>query len=188
MCVMEFQEVLRRRRMVRSFVDRPLDPAAVDRILDCGRRGPSAGFTQGFEFLVLEGPGQTGRFWEATRSADDRDDPEWAGLLRAPLLIVPLAHREAYLDRYAEADKGWTDKDEARWPVPYWLVDTSFAALLILLAVVEEGLGALFFSIEGIDGFRRAFDVPAGYEPVGGIAVGHPAPGGPAGVTAPAAP
>ena len=41
----------------------------------------------------------------------------------------------------AAADKGWTDRDESRWPVPYWYIDTGFTALLILLAVVDEGLG-----------------------------------------------
>ena len=66
---------------------------------------------------------------------------------RAPLLIVALSHRQAYLDRYAEADKGWTDKDEARWPVPYWHIDTGFAALLMLLTVVDEELGACFFGV-----------------------------------------
>jgi carbon monoxide dehydrogenase subunit G len=30
-------------------------------------------------------------------------------------------------------DKGWTDRDEARWPVPFWQIDTGMAALLILL-------------------------------------------------------
>ena len=67
----------------------------------------------------------------------------------APVVIVPLAHKDAYLDRYAEPDKGWTDRDEARWPVPYWHVDTGMAALLILQTAVDEGLGACFFGIPG---------------------------------------
>ena len=174
---MEFREVIRRRRMVRSFLDRPLDEASVQRIIDCARRGPSAGFSQGFEFLILEGPQQTGRYWDATFPPQDRHDAVWAGLLRAPLLIVALTHKQAYLNRYAEADKGWLDKDEARWPVPYWLVDTSFAAMLILLAAVNEGLGAVFFGIQdGIVDFRQAFRVPEQYSPIGAIAIGHPAP------------
>jgi nitroreductase len=97
---------------------------------------------------------------------------------RAPLLIVALSHREAYLDRYAAPDKGWTDKDEARWPVPYWHIDTGFAALLMLLTVVDEGLGACFFGIppEQIPGFRAAFGVPEAYMPIGVVSVGYRAP------------
>ena len=171
---MDYGEIVQRRRMVRRFLDRPVDAPSVDRILDVARRGPSAGFTQGFEFLVLEGPEQTERYWEATFPAAERHDPEWPGILPAPLIIVPLAHKQAYLDRYAE--RGWVDKAEGHWPVPYWLVDTSFAALLILLTVVDEGLGAVFFGIEGIDRFRHAFGVPEAYLPIGAVVIGHPAP------------
>jgi hypothetical protein len=72
----------------------------------------------------------------ATESADPA---EVTALSTAPLVIVPLACKDAYLDRYAEPGKGWTDRDEARWPVPYWYIDTGFTALLILLSVVDQG-------------------------------------------------
>ena len=95
---------------------------------------------------------------------------------RAPLLVVPLSHKDAYLDRYAEPDKGWSDRDESRWPVPYWHVDAAFATLLMLLTAVDAGLGALFFGVFRPDDLRDEFAVPAGYEPVGALAVGHPLP------------
>jgi nitroreductase len=97
---------------------------------------------------------------------------------RAPLIVVPHADRSAYLDRYAEPDKGWTDRDEARWPVPYWYVDTGFAALLMLLTAVDEGLGACFFGIppERTGSFRAAFGVPGEVVPIGALAIGYPAP------------
>ena len=93
---------------------------------------------------------------------------------RAPLLIVPMSDKSAYLDRYAEPDKGWTDRDEARWPVPYWDVDAGMAALLMLLTAVDEGLGACFFGIppERLDAFRAAFGVPDGV-PAGRLRVGR---------------
>ena len=69
------------------------------------------------------------------------------GMRTAPVVIVPLASKAAYLDRYALPDKGWTDRDEARWPVPYWDVDVGMASLLMLLTAVDEGLGACFFGI-----------------------------------------
>ena len=175
---MEFQDVVRRRRMVRNYEERPLPAGALDRILDNAVRAPSAGFSQGWAFLVLEGPDETSRFWDATFPPDDRDGFAYPGLFTAPAIVVPLSHKDAYLDRYAEPDKGWTDRDERRWPVPYWHIDTGMAALLILQTAVDLGLGALFFGIfpERLDGFRRAFDVPDAYTPIGAITIGHPAP------------
>ncbi len=175
---MEFQEVVRQRRMVRNYQDRPLPPGALDRMLANAVRAPSAGFSQGWAFLVLEGSQETGRFWEATFSGRSRDDFAWPGLFRAPAIVVALSHKDAYLDRYAEEDKGWSDRDERRWPVPYWHVDTGFAALLMLLTAADSGLGASFFGIfpEQLSGFREAFGVPDDHTPVGAMTVGHPAP------------
>jgi nitroreductase len=62
--------------------------------------------------------------------------------------------------------------------VPYWYIDTGFAALLILLAVDEE-LGAVFFGIHPaiMADFRMRFGVPAEWTPIGAIAIGYPDPG-----------
>jgi len=92
--------------------------------------------------------------------------------------VVALSHKDAYLDRYAEEDKGWPDRDENRWPVPYWHIDTGSAALLMLLTAVDAGLGASFFGIfpDQLTAFRQAFAVPDDHTPVGAITVGHPAP------------
>jgi nitroreductase len=174
---MEFQDVVRRRRMVRNFDPRPLPATAVERILANAQRAPSAGFSQGWAFLVLEGPEETARFWDATfADRDARSRFRWPGLFDAPLIVVPLAHKQAYLERYAEPDKGWTDRDERRWPAPYWDIDTGFAALLMLLTAVDEGLGALFFGITERDAFRAAFGVPESHAPIGALAIGRPLP------------
>ena len=176
---MEFQEVVRRRRMVRRYdPDRPVDAAVVDRMLANAVRAPSAGFSQGWAFLVLDEPADVARFWSATSpEGGDADEPSgWLrGMRTAPVVVVPLSHKDAYLDRYAQPDKGWTDRDEARWPVPYWHVDTGMAALLILQTAVDEGLGACFFGIppERTAAFRTEFGVPEGYTPIGAITVGH---------------
>jgi nitroreductase len=172
---MEFDTVLRRRRMCRSFKDRPLPPEVVDRILAAARRAPSAGFSQGWAFVVLEGPEQTGRFWEMASEPEWRAKPNWPGLLRAPVIILPLTHEQAYRDRYSEPDKGAIPPEDQVWPVPYWLVDTSMATLLILLAAVNEGLGALLFDVHhGRQALLADLDVPGGYEPIGAIAIGYP--------------
>lgn len=163
--------------MVRSFESRPLPPSAVERILANARRAPSAGFSQGWAFLVLEGESQTGEYWDAVGPADP-ESFRWQDLYKAPLLIVCLSHKAAYLDRYAESDKGWTDRSEAHWPAPYWDIDTGMAALLILLTAVDLGLGALFFGIppEKIQRFRSAFGVPEALSPIGTVAIGYAKP------------
>ena len=174
---MDFDDVVRRRRMVRNFDDRPIDPQTVDRLLANAVRAPSAGFTQGWAFLVLEGPEQTERFWEASAPPDhDRARRRWPGVLRAPLIVVCLASERSYRERYAEADKAWSGRAGGAWPVPWWYVDCAFAALLLLLTAVDAGLGALFFGVTDHDGLRAAFGVPADHVPVGAVAVGHPLP------------
>ena len=175
---MDFTDVVRRRRMVRSYTDDPVDPAAVERMLSHALRAPSAGFSQGWAFLLLNDPLSVKTFWQVTTSPGETPDQWLAGMRRAPVIIVPLAHKAAYLDRYAEPDKGWTDRDEDRWPVPYWLIDTGMATLLMLLTAVDEGLGACFFGIppDKTAAFREAYGVPDDHEPIGAVTVGHPAP------------
>jgi nitroreductase len=174
---MEFRDVVRRRHMVRDYdPDRPVPAELRERLLENAIRAPSAGFSQGWAFLVLETEEERARFWAATTSPEDGADAWLTRMRRAPLLVVPLSHKAAYLARYAEPDKGWTDRDEARWPVPYWDIDTGMAALLMLLTAVDEGLAACFFGIppEHLASFRAAFGVPAGYTPIGCVSVGYP--------------
>jgi nitroreductase len=173
---MEFQDVVRRRRMVRKFADTPVDPASIDRLLSNAQRSPSAGFIQGWAFLVLDTPADIARFWQASTPDPDSEPDSWLqGMQTAPVILVPLSNKSAYLGRYAEPDKGWTDEEESRWPVPYWHIDTGMASLLMLLTAVDEGLGACFFGIPptNTDSFKTAFDVPVEYTPIGAIAVGN---------------
>lgn len=176
---MELSDAVRRRRMVRSYRDEPLPPGALDRILDAGRRAPTAGFSQGVEFLVLDGREHTERYWDCTFVRGTREGFRWQGLFQAPVLVVPLANAAAYLERYSEDDKAASGLGEAeeRWPVPFWLTDTAMAAENILLSVVDEGLGALFFGIFfGEDALRAEFGIPDTHQPIGTIAIGIPDP------------
>jgi nitroreductase len=171
----DFQQVVDRRRMVRNYTDEPVDPAIVDRVLNNALHAPSAGFSQGWAFLVLDDPGDRERFWAVTTPPDSGLDQWLLGMTAAPVIIVTMSCKRVYLDRYAEGDKGWTDRDEGRWPVPYWDIDTGMAALLMLQTVVDEGLGACFFGIPPaqIPGFRAEFGVPEDYTPIGAVSIGH---------------
>jgi nitroreductase len=165
---MEFQDVVRRRRMVRKFTSDPVPPDSVDRMLANATRGPSAGFAQGQAFLVLEGESLE-KFWTVGGEAT------LESVRTAPLVIVPLSSKRIYLDRYTEPDKGWTDRDESRWPVPFWHIDTGMATLLILQTAVDEGLGAVYFGIipPQVQPFRDLYGVPEDHEPIGAIAIGY---------------
>ena len=176
----EFNEVIKRRRMVHAFTAEPLAPDTAERLLRAANRAPSAGFSQGYSFLVLEGKEEAAPFWqllhEQTASEEttkDDSSEQVDALSTAPLVIVPLASKDVYLDRYARPGKGWTDRDEARMPIPYWYIDTGFTALLILLAAVDEELGAVFFGPPDIADFRARFGVPGEWTPIGAIGVGH---------------
>lgn len=158
--------------MVRRFTPEPVDAVVRDLMLVNATHAPSAGFSQGWRFLVLEDTGDRERFWELLRG----DMPVDESVTDAPLVIVPMGSRDSYLSRYAEPDKGWDDRDEGRWPVPFWFTDTAMAALLILQTAVDNGLGALFFGIPPAvnSPFDAAFNIPGDFHAVGGIAVGHP--------------
>ncbi len=167
--------------MVRAYTEEPVAPEVRDRILAAANRAPSAGFSQGYALMTLEGREQLGPFWRllSTYHGDDSAaGPSFFPVTKAPLVVVPLSCKDIYLDRYARSDKGWTDRDEAHWPVPYWDIDTGFTALLMLLAAVDAGLGALFFGIppHQIAAFRELYGVPEQYLPIGAVAIGHPDP------------
>lgn len=184
---MEFQDVVRRRRMVRSYEPTPVDPAVVERALVNATKAPNAGFSQGWAFLVLDTPADTERYWRACTDGTGHegstvDDPdEWlAGMMRAPVVIVPCSSKAAYLRRYAEDDKGWTDLDESRWPMPFWHMDTAMAALLILQTATDEGLGSCFVGVPTprVQQVKDEFGIPDEWDPIGVVTLGHPAAGG----------
>ena len=161
--------------MVRRFdAERPVARTVVERALETALHAPSAGFSQGWDFVVLEAAAAREAFWAATAS-DGVPDAWLRGVSAAPVLVLCLSDPDTYLDRYAEPDKGWADRDVARWPVPYWDVDTGMAALLMLLSAVDQGLGALFFGVPpgAHDAVRRAHGIPANRRLVGVVALGY---------------
>jgi nitroreductase len=181
--------------MVRSFSGRPVPGPLLDSLLDLARRGPSAGNTGGWEAVVLQGPTETAAFWEATTTPRWRArSRRWEGLARAPVAVVLFARPHAYAERYAEPDKQTAARDPRDdqadlheraevddraeiddWPVPYWFVDTGFAALLLLLAAVDAGLAACFLgNFRGEAALGRALGVPGDRRYLGTVLLGEP--------------
>ena len=173
---MSFGDLIRSRRMTRDFSPEPLAPGLIDELLDNARRVPSAGNTQGFEFLVLATPDHVSRYWDPPLPEPRRRSFGFPGLLRAPVLVVVYADPLAYVDRYSEPDKATTGLGEgvAAWTTPYWLVDASFAALALQLAAIDVGLGVLFFGLfDRATAVAERFGVPEHMEAVGTVAIGQ---------------
>ncbi len=173
---MEFREVIRRRRMVRNYTDEPVDEATLLRIVEAGRRAPSAGFTQGQSFVLVTDAelrtsiaGLAGEDEYAARGYD-----RWVS--RAPAHVVVCVSEAAYHARYREADKLDPDGSEIEWPVPFWWVDAGASMMAILLAAVDEGLAAGFLGVHSIEGLKSLLGIPAEVSPIGIVTIGYPAP------------
>jgi nitroreductase len=165
--------------MVRNYSDALVDDAVLERILEQALRSPSAGFSQGISLIVITD--------ESTRHAiaalaDERAyvadgfDP-W--ISRAPVHVVVCARKDAYLERYREADKGGPHGPSAReegWPVPYWWVDAGASMMLLLLAAVDAGLAAGFLGAHSLDRLSALLGIPGDVVPIGVVTIGHPAP------------
>ena len=170
---MELREAVRRRRMVRRFdPDVPVPREVVRDLVALAVRVPRAGFSQGWDFVALLDARDRAAFWDATDAGTPPD--AWRrGVSAAPALVVCLSHPDAYLDRYAEPDKGWTDRSPDHWPVPYWDTDTAMAAMLLLLGAEDAGLGALFFGVFAQEAaVRSALGIPDDRRVVGVVALG----------------
>jgi len=170
----ELRDVVARRRMVRRFDPGPLPAGVLERILHAATRAPSAGFSQGLDLVVLEGPEAVRGFWRAT--TDPRFGKPYS-TAEPPVIVLVLSDPQAYLDRYGEPDKAGLGMDvEAGWPVPYWDMDAAMAVMLMLLTAVDEGVGAWWFGVfSGAEALLRDLGVPQGRRLVGAVALGRPA-------------
>jgi nitroreductase len=175
---MEFADVLRRRKMVRSYTDDPVDRGAVERIVARGRRAPSGGFSQGVRMVVVTEEATRGRIAELANESYyvERGLEPW--ISRAPVHVVVAMREDDYHDRYRRPDKLQEDGSEVEWRVPWWWVDAGKSIMLLLLAAVDEGLGAGLFGLVGDanDGLRELLEMPADLEIVGVVTIGHAAP------------
>ena len=122
---MDFAQVVKKRFMCRSYQDRDVPDAVLERILDLAVRFPSAGHTQPQEFIVVRN-GNT-KYWLAWAALDQ------FFIAEALVVIAVVSDTRRSKARYSERGEKF-----------YSIVDGAFAALLVLLATVNEGLGAAF--------------------------------------------
>jgi nitroreductase len=167
---MNFREILGRRRMVRAYRPEPVPRETIERIVRSVCRAPSAGFSQGLRCVVVTEAARRHRLAEIVGEAP------WVGA--APVLVVVCVREDDYHDRYREPDKlAVTGGVEVEWPIPFWYFDAGAAAMLILLAAIDEGYAAGLFGVpvEAIPAFREEVGLPDDVEIACCITVGAPA-------------
>ena len=172
---MEFAEVVRRRKMIRNYLDEPVDPDALERILDAARRAPSAGHSQGQYLVVVTDPGTRKTIAELSDEARYVASGMSPWMSTAPVHVVVCARENDYHDRYREADKLTDEGGEIDWPVPYWWADAGATLMLLLLAAVNEGLGAGLFGSHRLEGLKELLGIPDDVAPLGIVTIGYAA-------------
>jgi nitroreductase len=158
--IMDFEMVVKKRRMCRGYSDEDVPQEKVDRILDMASRYPSAGHTEPQEFIVV-------------RDQRVKEDLAHAALdqtfvAQAPLVIVVISDVRRSAQRYGERGVRF-----------FGIIDGAFVAMLVLLAVVNEGLGACFVGSFYDEEVQEVLDLPPDVRPIGIIPVGYCAEEGP---------
>jgi FMN reductase [NAD(P)H] len=169
---MNFYDLLKQRRAVRNYAGERVPRETLECIVRAARRGPNAGYSQGLRLLVVDDR----EVIEALAGLQE-DERSQAWFRSAAAHIFVLTREQDYHDRYTQPDKlAVTGGVEVVWPVPFWHVDAGAAMMLVMLAAIEEGLGAGVYGVRVEDDARvREFlRIPADLTIVVGLTVGRP--------------
>lgn len=150
----EFRKVVQKGFMCRSFEDRDVPEDKVKAILDAARRFPSAGHTQPQEFIVVRDEGVKGALG---RAALDQ-----MFLADAPVVVAVVSDTDRSAARYGKRGVEF-----------YSVLDGGFASMLVLLAAVDEGLGATFVAAFDDDAVGGVLGLPRHVRPIGLIGIGY---------------
>jgi nitroreductase len=153
--IMEFQEVLRRRRMIRTFHQRPVPEAILRELLHAAQHAPSAGHTQPLEMIVVRDADLRTGLAHASWSRGARPDAGDVTVVFCGDLL-----REA--ERYG-----------ARGAHKYLYVDVAYAALLFMLAATDRGLATAFIGDFHEEHVQAVLGLPPRVVPVGMVVVGY---------------
>ncbi|HKR69553.1 MAG TPA: nitroreductase family protein, partial [Streptosporangiaceae bacterium] len=176
-------DVLGERRTVRDFTTEPVDQAAVRRAIAAAVTAPAPHHSQPWRFAVVESEqARTGLLdamlaaWVTDLRGDGFTEEQIARrtrrgepLRRAPLLIVPCLLAEA-AHTYPDARRNASER-------AMFLVAMGAGVQNLLVALAVEGLGSCWISSTLFCGpvAAAALDLPAGWEPMGAVGVGHAA-------------
>jgi nitroreductase len=169
---MEFEETVRRRRMVRHFSSDQVSKDVVDRVLELAQHAPSAGFSQGSAYVVVTDPELKKELARLQGEEGYKVGGFHGWISEAPVAIVACVSEKIYHDRYSEPDKLNDEGKEIEWPTPYWFFDIGAGCMIILLAAVDAGLSAAFTGVADVKGVKELLGIPPHFHPVGVISMG----------------
>lgn len=173
---MEFDKLVRKRRMVRNFRPDPIRANLINSLLELALHAPSAGFSQGWAFVVVTEQELKKKIGELQGEVDYYASSRFHKFVsEAPVLVVACTSEKIYHDRYREPDKLKEDGTEIEWPTPYWFFDIGCACMLIFLAAVNKGLAAAFTGVFRVDKMKQLLGIPNHFHPVGVLSLGHAA-------------
>jgi nitroreductase len=175
---MDFEDVVRKRRMVRHFLSDPIPQETIDRMLGLAQRMPSAGFSQGVSFVAITDEETRRRVAKIAGEAEGYTAGGFHPFIsEAPVQIIICTSEKVYKDRYREPDKKPDPAaEEMEWPIPYWHTDAGCALMLLLLAAVNEGLAGAFVGVWDQKGLQDLLGIPEHFVPIGITMIGHGAP------------
>lgn len=153
---MDFLELVKRRRSLRSYQEKPVEPEKLDYVLECARLAPSWKNLQCWRFIVVEDA--SGR--QALADSMMETNPGRKALLQAPLVVVLCAVP-------AESEV-WENKD-------YMMLDVGLAMEHLILAATEQGLGTCWQGWFNEEKVRMALEVPQDVRVVAMTPLGYPA-------------
>ena len=168
---MDFADVLRARRMVRSYRPDPVPEDVVRRIVKVVHRAPSAGFSQGHRLIVVTDPAIRAKVAELAEPpyVEDGFEP-W--ISDAPVHVVIGMREESYHERYRQPDKVDENGKEIGWPVPFWWFDSGAMLTLLQLSAANEGLATGFFGPHA-DGLEEVVGLPKDVALAGIMTLGY---------------
>jgi len=168
---MDFKDVLKQRRSVRTYDDRQVPRDVLERITNAAVvRAPNAGFSQGLRLVVVTDPALRRQIAVAA----GEDEPGWGSA--APAHVVVLTREDDYHERYQQPDKlAITGGVEVEWPAPYWYVDAGAAIMTLMLAAIDEGLATAIFGVVDVPAVHRVLGIPQDVRFVAVVTMGYAA-------------